>query len=147
MSGNDKLTDAEVRALVKDWYLKLDVHAPEVELLPMLLDNGLEMTFPEATLHGWAQFEGWYQTVARIFFDEVHELKEVKVIMAGDMAKVDVIVNWQARRWKPPAAKSEWLGFDAIQYWEVKRSPLTGKAVISNYVVKELRPMKGSAAL
>ena len=147
MGEGKALTQEEVRALAKDWYLKLDVHAPEVELLPMLLDKGLEMRFPEGTLRGWAGFEGWYQGVARIFFDEVHELKEVNVSFSGDVAKVKVVVNWQARRWKPPAAKSEWLGFDAYQTWEVKRSPETGKAAIATYIVDELKPMKGSAAL
>jgi hypothetical protein len=147
MSDGKALTQDEVKALVKDWYLKLDVHAPEVELLPMLLDQGLEMRFPEATLKGWAEFEGWYQGVARIFFDETHELKVVDVALAGDKAKVKVVVGWKARRWKPPAAKSESLDFDAYQTWEVRRSPDSGKAVISAYTVDELKPMKGSVAL
>jgi len=147
MSESKALSQDEITKLAKDWYLKLDVHAPEVELLPMLLENGLQMKFPEATLHGLAEFEGWYQTVARIFFDEVHEVKEVKIDGTGDSVKVKVVVNWQARRWKPPAAKSEWLGFDAYQTWEVKRSPVTGKAVIATYIVDELKPMKGSVAL
>ncbi len=147
MSTASPLTQEEVRSLAKEWYLKLDVHAPMVELLPMLLDKGLEMRFPEATLYGHGQFEGWYQGVIRIFFDEVHDLKEVTAKLNGDTASVKVVVNWQCRRWKPPAAKSEWLGFDAYQTWEVKRSPDTGKAVIAIYKVDELKPMKGSAAL
>ena len=147
MSDNRPLSVEEVRGLARDWYLKLDVHAPMVELLPMLLDKGMEMRFPEGILKGWAEFEGWYQGVTRIFFDEVHELKEVNVTISGDTANVKVVVNWQARRWKPPAAKSEWLGFDAYQTWEVKRSRETQKPVIATYIVDELRPMKGSVAL
>ena len=113
----------------------------------MLLDKGLEMRFPEGTLRGWSGFEGWYQGVMRFFFDEVHEVKKVDVDLSGDTADVKVVVNWQADRWKPPAAKSEWLGFDAYQTWVVKRSPETQKPVIATYIVEELRPMKGSVAL
>jgi hypothetical protein len=58
-----------------------------------------------------------------------------------------VVVNWQARRWKPPAAHSQWIGYDAYQTWEMARSPSTGKPVIVRYVVDELRPMPGSPAL
>ena len=147
MSNGKPLSPEEVKSLAKDWYQKLDVHAPMVDLLPMLLDKGMEMRFPEGTLRGWAEFEGWYQGVTRIFFDEVHEVKEVDVKLSGNTAKVKVVVNWQARRWKPPAAKSEWLGFDAYQTWEVTRSLETQKPVISVYIVDELRPMKGSVAL
>ncbi|MGO8692463.1 MAG: hypothetical protein ACLQMF_02220 [Rectinemataceae bacterium] len=147
MSDNKGLSAEEVKSLAKVWYEKLDVHAPMVELLPMLLDKGLEMRFPEGTLRGWSGFEGWYQGVMRFFFDEVHEVKKVDVDLSGDTADVKVVVNWQAHRWKPPAAKSEWLGFDAYQTWVVKRSPETQKPVIATYIVEELRPMKGSVAL
>jgi hypothetical protein len=41
---------------------------------------------------------------------------------------VDVVVNWQARRWRPPA-RSEWLGFDAYHQWEMVRSPSSGRPV------------------
>ncbi len=60
---------------------------------------------------------------------------------------VDVVVNWQARRWRPPAPRSEWLGFDAYQQWDMIRSPASGKPVILRYVVNELRPMPGSKPL
>jgi len=49
-----------------------------VELLPLLADADLEMVFPEATEKGHAGFEHWYERVIRIFFDEVHTVKEVQ---------------------------------------------------------------------
>jgi hypothetical protein len=141
------LTEAEVRELVEVWYKKLDVHAPMVECLPMLAEDELEMHFPEGMLKGQGAFEGWFQTVIRIFFDEIHTLKELNIDLDGDTANVKLVVNWQARRWKAPAANSEWLGFDAYQTWVVKRSAKSGRAVITNYVVDSLDPMEGSVAL
>jgi len=80
------------------------------------------------------------------FFDEVHTLKECRVKVEGDRATVHLVVNWQCRVWKPPAPKSEWLGFDATQTWEVVRSQ-TGAPQIGRYAVEELRPMPGSPEL
>ena len=149
MSSLVPLTEAEVKQLVIDWYLKLDVHAPMVEVLPMLGDKELEMRFPEATLHGQAEFEGWYQGVLRIFFDEVHTMKELSVKLSGDSSQADVnlVVYWEASRWKPPAAKSERLLFDAAQTWIIRRSEETGKPVIVTYIVNSLTPKPGSVAL
>jgi hypothetical protein len=141
------LNEKEVKAFVDEWYRKLDVHAPAEEVAPLVADEDLEMKFPEATLRGKAAFKDWYEGVIRKFFDEVHDMKDLEITVSGDDAAVKLCVNWQAKVWNPPAAKSAWLGFDAFQTWLVKRSPRTGKPVIARYVVDELRPMPGSATL
>ena len=141
------LTDAELKKFAADWYLKLDVHAPLVEVLPMLASDGLEMKFPEATLRGLAEFEAWYHGVIRIFFDEVHNVKEVKSTISGDKAEVKVVVAWEASVWKPPAAKSARIILDAYQTWSVKRCAESGKPVITRYTVDELKYAPNSAKL
>ena len=141
------LTADEISAFAADWYRKLDVHAPMIELLPMLADDDLEMKFPEATLKGQAQFESWYQGVIRIFFDEVHNVKEVTSEIDGEQANVKVVVGWEASVWKPPAANSERIVLDAYQTWIVKRCGATGKPVIATYTVDELKYAEGSAKL
>jgi hypothetical protein len=147
MPNEGPLSNAEVKDLLDVWYQKLDVHAPIEEVYPLLADAELEMRFPEATVRGHQGFAGWYDTVTRRFFDEVHTLTEWAADPAGEQTKVTLVVNWQAKIWDPPAAKSQWLGFDAYQTWYVKRSPESGKAVITTYIVDELRPMPGSASL
>ncbi|MDH3673985.1 MAG: hypothetical protein OES12_00710 [Anaerolineae bacterium] len=141
------LTVEEVQKLAEDWYLKLDVHAPMVEVLPMLSGNGLEMKFPEATLRSLAEFESWYQGVIRIFFDEVHEVKKCDVTLSGDKATVDIIVKWEASVWKPPARNSERIMLDAYQTWVVERLVETEQPVIAVYTVDELKYHEGSATL
>jgi len=141
------LTQAEIKQLAADWYKKLDVHAPLVEVLPMLAEEGLEMRFPEATLRGAAAFEGWYEGVIRIFFDEVHALKEVKVKNTAEGADVTVVVHWEASVWKTPAANSQRIVLDAYQTWKVVRSERTGKPVIATYIVDRLDFAPGSAQL
>jgi hypothetical protein len=147
MTQHPALTEAEVRQLVVDWYRKLDIHAPVEEYRQLLADDGLEMKFPEATLRGFAAFRDWYEGVVRIFFDEAHELRELRVTPSGGGAEVKLVVRWEAKRWKPPAAKSEQLRFDAAQSWVVRRSAETGRPVIVRYVVDSLTPLEGSVPL
>jgi hypothetical protein len=140
------LTTTEVKNLAAQWYRKLDVHAPLVELLP-LVDENAEMKFPEATLRGLADFESWYERVIRIFFDEVHTLKSVQVEPAEEGARVKVVVRWEASVWNPPAAASQRIKLDAYQTWCVRRSEATGEPVIAQYTVDELVYDEDSARL
>lgn len=141
------LTPSEINQFVRDWYKALDVHAPMVNVLPMLAREGLEMQFPEAALHGQAEFESWYQRVIRVFFDEVHEVKEVVIQPQGDNTLVQVVVKWEASIWTPPAARSERIRLDAFQRWIVRRSSVTGKPEIVTYIVDRLEYLEGSARL
>lgn len=140
------LTETSVRALAADWYRLLDVHAPMVDVLP-LLGDAPEMVFPEVTLTSLAGFESWYQRVIRLFFDEVHTLKVCTATVHGDTARVKVIVQWEASVWQPPEATSRRIRLDADQDWTVAISPRTGRPVITRYVVNGLSYHPGSATL
>jgi hypothetical protein len=140
------LTQQSIQTLAEAWYKKLDVHAPMVELLPLLADEELEMVFPEATVYGYAGFEGWFQRVIRIFFDEVHTVKEVSSEISEDTATVKVVVQWEASVWNAPEANSKRIMLDAYQTWEVKQ--LTDeRIVITKYTVDKLQYAEGSASL
>ena len=148
MTDAAPLEEAEVRRFVERWYLELlDHHAPAEDLLACLADDGLEMRFPEETVHGHDGFRRWYERIVNTFFDEVHAIRELEVSTEGGRAKVNVLVNWQAHTWTPPAARSQWLGFDAGQTWVVERSPATGQPVVLSYIVDTFVPMEGSSGL
>lgn len=142
------LSYSEVKEFAADWYSKLDVHAPLEDYIPLLAEEGLEMRFPEATVYGFEGFQGWYERVIGIFFDEVHTLKKVepKPIENGRL-EVKVVVKWEASMWNSPAAKSERIVVDAYQTWIVERSPNSGKPVVLIYIVDSLDYYEGSAKL
>ncbi len=142
------ITQSEAETFAAEWYRLLDEHAP-ADAVAGLVDPEVEFVFPEGPTHGVAEFRGWYDGVIRLFFDEVHTLRSVEVSPGpdGTATTARVVVNWQARRWSPPAARSQWIGFDAYQTWAMIRSPATGHPVIARYVVDELRPMLGSPPL
>lgn len=141
------LTDDVIRAAVVEWYRALDRHDPIEAVLPYLIDDGLEMRFPETTSRGHAGFREWYEAVTHRFFDEQHTVTGVDISRTGQTtATLRVLVNWQARIWDAPAANSQWLGFDATQTWELVAGS-DGRPLVKTYVVDALDPMPGSAAL
>ena len=140
-------SQAEIEAFVADWYRKLDIHAPPEQLVP-LVTSGVEMQFPEGMVCGAEEFRSWYEGVIRLFFDELHIVTRTGLSWREGRYLLDVVVNWQARRWNPPAPRSEWIGFDAYQRWELTRAPGSGRRLaIARYIVDELRPMPGSKPL
>jgi ketosteroid isomerase-like protein len=143
------LTEDEVKRFMERWYLELlDTHAPADELAACVAEDA-EMRFPEATVKGIDAFRDWYDRIVNTFFDEVHEItrNDVTVAAGGQSAEVKVDVNWQAKVWIPPAAKSQWIGFDAGQTHEVRRSPITGQPMIQVYGVDTFVAMPGSSNL
>jgi hypothetical protein len=135
------LTEAEIRSLAAEWFSGLNEHRPMVEMLPLLSTDGLRMVFPESTLTTMVEFEGWYQGVIRLFFDQDHLIRDVTVRLRGDEADVDVTVIWKASQWVAPAATSTRSVMRADQTWTVKRSHTTGKPVIAEYTVRSLSPV------
>ncbi len=139
----ETLTDWEVKELVYTWFKKITVKVPVEELLAMLNSEELEMEFPEETLRSNDDFVKWYKVVTNKFFNQVHEVKLLDVDISEGQAKVNLIVNWQAHTWDPPAPFSKWAGFDIHQTWIVKRDSNLKKAVITKYHVGKLEPMQG----
>jgi len=139
------LSQQSINEFAENWYKLLDVHAPQVDFLPLLANKELEMVFPEATIYGHAGFEGWFQRVIRIFFDEVHTVKEVSPQIDGDSASVKVVVQWEASLWNAPEAYSKRIKCDAYQTWEMKI--IAGNLVITKYIVDEIKYHEGSATL
>jgi hypothetical protein len=139
------LTKESINQYAVAWYKKLDVHAPMVDILPLLADEGLEMVFPEATVYGYAGFEGWYQRVVRIFFDEIHTVKSTEAVINGDKAEVKVVVKWEASVWEAPEAYSKRIVCDAFQTWQLEARD--GKIILTKYVVDGIEYHPGSATL
>jgi hypothetical protein len=142
-------TQESIRTMALDWYNKLDTHAPEPELLQLLVSEGLEQNWPDFKVRNLADFDAWYQRALGIFFDEKHTVKEFNVNISPDGKKADVkvFVNWKARVWTHREAYSKLLDLDIRQSWEVVPSPETGKPLIRMITVDDVTPLPGSATL
>jgi hypothetical protein len=148
-----RLRRDEIEAFAADWYCKLDEHVPAAEIAPLVVDEGLEFVVPEAVLRSRGEFSDWYAGggghpgVINLFFDEVHTVSRLEARCQGPVAQVEVVVNWQGRRWTFAAPRSKWFGFDSFQTWQMVRSAETGGPVIARYEAGEPRPMPGSPPL
>jgi hypothetical protein len=141
------ISDSAIRQLADGWFSALDEHAPVERLTEFLVAEGFEMHLPEGILREHSGFADWYNIVSNLFFDEQQKVTSVEAEVNGDEAAVDIGVNWQARRWQPPAAASEWLGFDVRQRWVVVPDPAGEGIKIKSYAINGLTPMPGSASL
>jgi len=142
------LTKEEIRAMADEWFRLLDEHARQVYLLPFL-DENVVQAWPDYDVQNIADFEGWYQRALRLFFDEVHTIKQFDVTLNedGSQAEVKVVVNWDARSWTPGDAKSKHLWMDAYQTWQIIRSEKTGKPVMKHLTVDDIKVMEGADSL
>lgn len=141
------ITEDTIHTLVVEWYQALDRHDELADVLPYLLDEGLEMRFPEVTARGHSGFIDWYKAVTNRFFDEQHTVKTVEITrIDAQGADLTVVVNWQCKIWNPPAANSEFLGFDAYQRWELVFGP-DEDIWLKTYIVDDMKPMPGSGSL
>ena len=137
----------DIQQLADEWYAALDQHVPLSDVTKFLVDDGLEMRFPETTAKGHSGFAEWYRAVTNRFFDEKHVITKVAGAVEDGEATVKVLVHWEARMWDPPAPNSAWLGFDADQTWIVVQGNEDAMPKIKTYIVNELAPVPGSASL
>ena len=138
-------THPELWAFASTWYRYLDVHAP-LESFRSLITEDAEFVFPEVTVKGFSGYQGWYDTVVGIFFDEQHTLKIADIQNdSGQECTAHVIVNWHASIWTPPAPLSTRLMMDADQTWTVRRTDEGLK--VAKYVVNNMTYEPGSCKL
>jgi hypothetical protein len=141
-------TSDEVSALAAAWYTQWDAHAPAEEFRPLLDVDRVTIRHPGSDLTGWDGFLRWYTTATHTCFNETHTVKEVRILSAsGDKTVARVVVNWQASRWRPPAARSERIVVDATHTWTLTRSAATGKPVLQSYSLDGVHYAEGSARL
>jgi hypothetical protein len=144
------ISERQIQNFARAWYNALDIHAPVDACARLLADPGLEMIFPEKTLHGIADFEVWYSGgqysdgssapgVTNIFFDESHIVQQVTAQIDGSTARVRVVVGWQASWFEAPAPKSKRTSLEAVQEWTVRRSERNdhGLEIVSYNAVAE----------
>lgn len=136
----------EVQYFIAQWFQNMDNHAFAETFFPMISTEDFEIILPEGTVSGMSGFQEWYEGVTRIFFNESHIVRDVRLSLSDNRIVANVVLTWQAERWASPEPKSQRIGYDANLKLEIGRS-LTGTPIMLRYVVEELRPLPGSPAL
>jgi hypothetical protein len=129
--------DQGVGRFVRNWFDLLSRHAPVAQVLPLVIDNGLEMVFPERTLRGHDDFVHWYAGVGASYTDQDHVVEDMRSVGNGDSVDVDLTVVWRAEK----AADGSRLAFRVDQSWRLTRPAPTAAPMIASYRVGTMHPL------
>ncbi|GLX52587.1 hypothetical protein Shyhy01_55370 [Streptomyces hygroscopicus subsp. hygroscopicus] len=126
----------EAAAFVQHWYDILSSHEPVEDLLPFVIDDGLEMVFPERTLHGHADFREWYAAVGEAFGPQSHIVEKLRTDEHEGHVDVEVTVVWTAKNLSDGSVSA----LRIEQTWQLVRDPADGSLRIRTYHVGDLNP-------
>ncbi|MEW2292740.1 nuclear transport factor 2 family protein [Streptomyces sp. NPDC006743] len=126
----------DVAAFVQHWYDILSSHEPVEDLLPHVIDDGLEMAFPERTLRSHADFRDWYAAVGESFGPQSHIVEKLRTHEHDGLVDVEVTVVWTAKNLSDGSVSA--LRID--QTWQLVREGADGALRIRTYHVGALNP-------
>ncbi|MGW4384623.1 nuclear transport factor 2 family protein [Kitasatospora sp. NPDC004531] len=138
MSDANSGKNPEIREFAQNWFDLLSRHDPVEDLLPLVVDEGLDMAFPERTLRSHADFRDWYTVVGEAFSDQSHTLEKFAAIETDGRVDIELIVIWAAKH----LAEGVRAAFRIEQLWQLVRDPATGALRISRYRVGALTPVE-----
>ncbi|MYW67495.1 hypothetical protein GTY65_26005 [Streptomyces sp. SID8379] len=121
---------------VQHWYDILSSHEPVEELLPHVIDDGLEMAFPERTLHGHADFRDWYAAVGEAFGPQSHIVEKLRTNEHDGLVDIEVTVVWTAKNLSDGSVSA----LRIEQTWQLVRDAADGSLRIGTYHVGDLNP-------
>ena len=144
MNANAPLTEHEVEQLILTFWKMEEEKAHLVDLMEVTSAD-IEISMGEFAWRGYRELEDHQMGSKAQYFDQHFEPKSISVELSGDEATVKSEVQWNARRWTFPAAKSEEIRAVYSHTWKVRRSPDTGKAVVALNHVDHMRYVAGFA--
>ena len=130
-------TDQVIEEFVHEWFDLLSAHAPVDQLLPFVTDDGLEMQFPERTLHSQDDFRDWYTAVGTTYVDQSHDVEKIVATPSGPGTNLDVTVVWKAEQ----IADGVRIATRVQQSWRLDGAPGGGRPQIERYHVLALRDL------
>jgi hypothetical protein len=142
MSANKPLTEEEVKQLILSFWKMQEEKAHLVDLMELTAPD-LEISMGEFAWHGYRGLEDHQMGSKDQFFDQHFEPRSISVELSGDEASVKTEVEWTARHWSFPAAKSQEIKATYSHTWKVRRLADTGKAVVVLNHVDHMRYVEG----
>ena len=130
---NNTYGENNIKSFVYNIFAMYDYHVPVAQFYPYLVNQGLEMQFPEGKLTSHQDFEHWYDvSVGENIKSNTHTLESLQVAVLGNKTyQVDLVVWWQAEN-----TKGEYLSYHFKQKWILVEEQNALK--IQKYIVKQL---------
>ena len=144
MGPNEPLTEEEVKQLILTFW-KLDEDKAHLVDLREVTAPDLEISMGEFAWHGYRGLKDHQVGSKGKYLYERFEPRSISVEVSGTEATVKSEVQWSARHWAFPAARSEEIRAIYSHTWKVRRSPETGRAVLVLDHVDHMRYVDGYA--
>jgi hypothetical protein len=145
VSANEPLTEEEVKQLILTFWKMQEEKAHLVDLMKVTAPD-LEISMGEFAWHGYRGLEDHQMGSKAQFFDQHFEPRRISVELSRGKATVKSEVQWNARHWTFPAAKSQEIRAIYSHTWKVRRSSDTGKPVVVLNHVDHMRYVEGYEA-
>jgi hypothetical protein len=142
--ATEAVTEAEVRALIKRWGELQDRQAGLAAFLPMVARDGFYLEFDGQRWEGYEGLES-HQQMTRRFFDEQHEIFDVRLVPRSDATHALTSGRWDARYRPEGSPVSRQIKTRVEHDWEFRRDPATGQAVMQGHKVLKLEYLPGFA--
>jgi len=138
---NFDLTEENIKNMVLNWYNGTNEHVPS-ECLEAMLAEDVHMSYPNSPepIIGVAAFRAWYKDVLQKYFDEIHVVERLDIILHGQTAEATVIVRWETRSWESGHAKSKYEAHLSRQKFVIARCPDSGRIYIKEKHVLTFEP-------
>jgi hypothetical protein len=139
-----KVTEAELREFIPEFYRQADNSAPLVWFLPFIEEDHHMVWTPTCEFRGQVGFEEFYRNLTSNLFDRNHDVTDVKIAEEQGVTVATFTIHLTAKVWQQPLAKSIHAENFANFRWTVRRSEKTGKIAIMDYFLTGVRFPEGS---
>lgn len=126
----------EIKSFVYQIFGFFDKHVDVETILQYLVDDQLEMDFPDTPIRSAQDFRNWYANVEQACEWNSHIIEKIDVRLGGHgRYEVDILLYWQALSRK----ESQIDVYKVMQQWLLVEGKTGPK--ISRYIVKEFIPL------
>ena len=133
LQQENKFGENDIKSFVYHVFALYDKHVEVGRFLPLLVDKGLDMRFPDTTLRSHQDFKRWYAGIGENIRSNTHQVERITVTFIGNgKYKVDLMVLWQAI-----TKEDRFVNFRAHQVWTLDNGKKGKWPRILAYIVKE----------
>jgi hypothetical protein len=141
------LSDTEVRDVILAFW-RLNAAKAPVSEFASIVDKDFALVALDASGEEVVRFDGLrgleeHQAGKEIYFDQRFALRSFKCELQGDRAVAKTTGLWECIHCEPGMARSEPLKADLAHTWYARRSPETGRALLSLHVCTYFRYLPG----
>ena len=132
MAGSTTLGQSynRLKAFVFEFFALYDARVPVAEILPRLVDEGLQMEFPGFPIKNHEDFKSWYGAEPKIDAN-THEVEILRLEAVDGGYEVELYVVWKANM-----ETGDFASMRNFQRWLVVDSG--GKLQLKHHCVKKL---------